>query len=330
MFAETAKKSLEPVPGSPVKVLFIAGFGRSGSTILGNVLGELDGFFHTGELNFVWEHNLLNDRLCGCGKPFAECEVWGGVLEKAFGGAEGVDAREMIRLQDLGTRTRHAPLMLFPRGRRLLEARTEGYSQHLLRLYRAIRDETGSRVVVDSSKHPSYGYLLGMTPGVGLYVLHLVRDPRAAAFSWLRKKVQPDKKDLAYLPEIGTVKSAAIWDAWNVATEALWCRPPGHYLRLRYEDFVRDPQGSVRRVLNMLGEEEEEVALAPFVGERTVRLGVGHTVSGNPNRFRTGDVEIHPDQEWAEKMRPRDRRVVTVLTLPLLARYGYLSGKKGE
>jgi len=34
------------------KVLYIAGWGRSGSTILDNVLGQLDGCFSTGELNY--------------------------------------------------------------------------------------------------------------------------------------------------------------------------------------------------------------------------------------------------------------------------------------
>ena len=35
---------------APVKVLFIAGWGRSGSTLVGNVLGSVDGLVHLGEL----------------------------------------------------------------------------------------------------------------------------------------------------------------------------------------------------------------------------------------------------------------------------------------
>lgn len=306
---------------NPVKVLYIAGFGRSGSTILGNILGEFEGFFHAGELNFIWEHNFLEDRLCSCGAAFSKCGLWERVVDEAYGGLEEVDAEEMVRLSAVGTRTRHVPLMLSAGGRRYLHSRLGKYPERLYRLYREIIDVTGCRVVVDSSKAPPYGYLLGRTPGIELYVVHLVRDPRAAAFSWLRKKLQPDRKDKSYLPEVGAVKSALIWDSWNAAAEVLWRDTPDRYIRIFYEDFVRDPQSSVRAILELIG--EDGPLCPPFTGERSVRLGESHTVAGNPNRFQSGDVALKPDDEWAGKMRSRDRRLVTALTLPLLARYGY-------
>ena len=308
-----------------IKVVYIAGFGRSGSTILGNVLGELDGFFHAGELNFIWEHNFVEDRLCSCGAAFSECRLWGHIVREAYGGLGEVDAGEMVRLSALGTRTRHVLPMLSAAGRRYLYSRLGKYPERLHRLYRTTKDVTGSRVIVDSSKAPPYGYLLGGLPGVDLYAVHLVRDPRAAAFSWLRKKVQPDRKERSYLPEIGVVKSALIWTSWNAAAEALWRRTPEHYLRIRYEDFVEDPQSSVKDILDMVGE-EKPLYPRPFTGERSVKLGESHTVAGNPNRFQTGDVTLKSDDEWAARMRSRDRRLVTALTFPLLARYGYPRG----
>ncbi len=311
------------MPEEKVKVLYVAGFGRSGSTILGNILGEVEGFFHGGELNFIWEHNLMENRLCGCGAPFDECEVWVSVFDRAFGGMEKADAREMIRLQGFGARTRHVPLMLSSRGRRALTSRLGKYTARLERLYRAIEASTGSRVVVDSSKMPSYGYVLGTVPGIELYVVHLIRDPRAAAYSWL-KEPRPDADERSYMNRVNTVKSSLLWDVWNVSSEALWRGSPGRYMRLRYEDFVAEPRRAVEAILDMLGENAGRLPFGPpFVSEREVKLEAGHTVAGNPNRFRSGPVQLRPDEEWASRMRPRDRRLVTLLTLPLLARYGY-------
>lgn len=307
------------MPSDKVKVLYIAGFGRSGSTILGDVLGGIGGFFHGGELNFIWEHNLIENRLCGCGAPFDECEVWGAVFERAFGGLNGIDAREMVRLQSSGTRTRHVPLMLSSGGRRVLASRLGRYTARLERLYRAIGESTGSRVVVDSSKMSSYGYALGMAPGIELYVVHLIRDSRAAAYSWL-KEPRPDADERAYMNQVGVARSSLLWDVWNASSEALWSGAPGRYMRLRYEDFVAEPRRAVEGILGMLG---EDTGGLPFVGEREVELGAGHTVAGNPNRFRSGPVRLRPDEEWTFRMRPRDRKLVTLLTLPLLARYGY-------
>jgi hypothetical protein len=40
-------------------------------------------------------------------------------------------------------------------------------------------------------------------------------------------------------------------------------------------------------------------------------------------RFATGSVAIRPDDRWRTAMPAGQRRAVTALTLPLLARYGY-------
>lgn len=303
------------------KVLYVAGLGRSGSTILANSLGQIEGFFSAGELNFIWKHNVIENRLCGCGRPFHECPVWTRVMDEAFGGMNGVDARAMMRLQASGTRTRHVPMMLTGRGERILKERLEKFLRNTGRLYGAIRSVTGSRVLVDSSKEPAHGYAMGMVPGVELYVLHLIRDPRAAAYSWLKKKYQPDTDSKEFMVRYSPTKSAALWDSWNAAAEALWRRAPERYLRLRYEDFVANPRRSFENILKLIGEED---AGLPLASEREVKLGVSHTVSGNPNRFDTGAVALKPDEAWKSEMEPRDRNLVTALTFPLLKRYGYL------
>ena len=308
-----------------VKVLYVVGLGRSGSTILSNSLGQIPGFFSGGELNFIWRHNVIENRLCGCGRPFRECPVWTRVMDEAFGGMDGVDPREMMRLQSSGTRTRHIPLMLAPRGERVLKERLEKLLINYGRLYEAIGSVTGSRVIVDSSKEPAHGYAMSLVPGVDFRVVHLIRDPRAAAYSWLKKKPQPDSEEIEHMVRFSPAKSSALWDSWNASAEALWRRTPEKYLRIRYEDFVADPRESLERILGLVGVTAE----LPLAGEREVRLGVSHTVSGNPNRFDTGAVELRPDHEWISSMNPRDRTLVTALTLPLLSHYGYRITPKG-
>ena len=304
----------------PVKVLYVVGLGRSGSTILSNSLGQVPGFFSGGELNFIWRHNVLENRLCGCGRPFRECPVWTEVMDKAFGGMDAVDPREMMRLQNQGTRTRHIPMMLTGKGRRNLAGKLEKLLIAYGNLYEAIGHVTGSRVIVDSSKEPAHGFAMGMVPGVDFYVLHLIRDPRAAAYSWSKKKPQPDSDTREFMVRFSPTKSSALWDSWNASAEALWRHTPERYLRLRYEDFVSNPRKSFEDILDLIGEKEAE---PPLVGDREVKLGVSHTVSGNPNRFETGGVALRTDREWISKMRPRDKALVTALTFPLLTHYRY-------
>jgi hypothetical protein len=197
------------------------------------------------------------------------------------------------------------------------------YLGNLSRLYAATGAHLHGSVLVDSSKLPAYGALLDMLPHVELRIVHLIRDPRATAYSWLRKKALPDRAGTAFMQQQGPVKASALWDMWNVAAGLLW-RRDRRYLRVHYETFVRDPRGVVQDILAHAG---LEGAAAPFVSDTEVELSQNHTVAGNPSRFSTGRVTIRADDEWTTRMRPSDRFRVTVVTWPLLLRYGYPVGR---
>ena len=54
-----------------------------------------------------------------------------------------------------------------------------------------------------------------------------------------------------------------------------------------------------------------------FVGDRTVLLQASHTVAGNPDRLRRGEVVLRLDDEWRERMSRRDRAMVGAMTAPV-------------
>lgn len=306
---------------SDIDVLYIAGSGRSGSTLLDMILGQVDGFVGTGEMRYLWQRGILDDRLCGCGERFGVCPHWTAVLDAAGIVDRHREASRMLELQQQGMRVRHVPAMLYNRrdpGARL--ARLDGYGDSLGRLYRALAEVSGAQVIVDSSKLPAYGFLLSGVPGIHIHIVHLVRDPRATAYSWLRKKVQPDRPAFGYMEPQSVVRSAVLWATWNTSARLFWEGSGLPYLLVRYEDFVESPSASMQRILEMVGCAGHSL---PFADESTVHLGRNHTVAGNPNRLQTGMMKIRGDDEWKARMRPRDRRVVTMLTAPALRRFGY-------
>lgn len=301
-----------------IKILYVSGSGRCGSTILGSVLGQIDGFFNGGELRYIWGRSLRDNRLCECGAPFKECEFWQRVIGH---GPEfsWIDTARMMALQKQ-LRTRHLLLMSLSDRKRLVAERMAEFPERVAQLYSGIIAESGARVIVDVSKIPSYACMLDTLPDVELYVLHMVRDPRAVAFSWGRRKKQPDKGPDAFMQCQGLLKSTAFWDMWNLACERFWGDQNGRYMLLRYEDFVEHPRESVHRIMRMVGHGD---AATPFCGEREVELRSGHTVSGNPVRFRHGRVALKPDLEWKHHMPVFSKLGVTLLSLPLLLKYGY-------
>ncbi len=150
------------------------------------------------------------------------------------------------------------------------------------------------------------------------FAVHLVRDPRAVAFSWQREKYYPAFGEP--MQRFGPIHSALSWDVRNAASELVTRQLGPRALRIRYEDFVLQPRATIQAILKLAGESPERL---PFVDERTLALESAHTVMGNPSRFLTGHVEIQADAEWVSHLQRGDRLLVTLLTAPLLRRYGY-------
>lgn len=303
-----------------VKILYIAGSGRSGSTLVHNILGQLDGVCAVGELRYVWERSFRDNRLCGCGLPFADCPHWNAVVTEAFGDSSKVDV-EMMHRQTESFRVHNFPQMLIPGRRQALAKAMKPYLAVLASFYGAIRLTTGCRWILDSSKNPAYAYLLSLVPQIDLYVLHLIRDPRAVAYSWQKRKAfEPDPARTDYMAQYSPLKSAFQWVSRNSAVELFLPRGREHAVRLRYEDFSANPRESLLPVAALLGEDAEKL---PFISDRFVQLGPSHSVFGNLVRFRTGPVEITPDEEWTSHMDRASYVAVTSATWPLFLRYGY-------
>lgn len=304
------------------KVLFITGSGRCGSTILHDILGQVDGFTAIGELRYLWERSFIKNRLCGCRLQFSECDLWRAAVHEAFGGVDYVDAQEMSRLTD-SFRLLHLPLTLLPYIRRRLASQLNEYLDNFEKLFRAIQATTGCRLIIDSSKVPQYGYLLRMIPMIELYVVHLIRDPRAVAYSWSRKRIyEPDITNPEYMVQKNSISSSLQWIARNITAEIYLRQKPVRYMMLRYEDLINKPKESVKCILSMLEETAEDLS---FIKQYSIKINkANHSVFGNPVRFRTGAVELKVDNEWKARMRRLSKISVMALTWPLLLKYRYL------
>lgn len=299
-----------------MKVLYIAGATRSGSTLFHDIMSQIDGFEGVGELRDIWRYGIIQNRLCGCGERLRSCDYWTSALAAAFGDAP-VDAE---RLSALTERFRTRDLLLATRRRRSrVISDLHAVIDAVAALYVEIGRTRGARVIVDSSKNPAFGYLIASRPDLDVRYVHLVRDAPAVAYSLgKRKESEPGRR----LPQKTPWQSSADWILRNVAVDHRLSRHRDS-IRLRYEDLVDEPTAAVEAVCALMDEPPGALGFISGTGvDMTVRP---HSVFGNPGRFRTGVTVLRPDQEWRSQMDQRSSVIVKALTLPLRRRYGYVA-----
>lgn len=298
-----------------MKVLYVLGRGRSGSTIFGNVLGELDGFFCGGEIRFLWDPVVVRNSVCGCGRIISACPVWSAVLSRL----DDVDLEEVVSWQHAIVKEHNTLRLLRHRAGKTWHA-LESYAGVMRRLYTALAEATGARVIVDTSKRPSYAAFLATLGEFDPRYVHLVREPHASAYSWRSRKYSSARGD-GEVRRRSALDATVRWDLLNLGSEAVLRRAgPARSLRIRYEDFVAAPRTTVESARALLDEREGP---SPFLDERTVTLGVNHSIAGNPSRFATGTLVLEDRSEWRGAQSNVERWVTTAVALPFLRRYGY-------
>jgi hypothetical protein len=326
-----------------VRVTYVLGLGRSGSTVIGRALAEVLQAVPGDEMMAVWQRGVLEDRVCSCGERFSTCAFWQAVVATSPASFERETADRVVAeihrvMGVLG------PLRaLTPRRRAALVASVpDRWFDAVGALYRGMALVGGAETIVDTSKAPVLAWLLARAPGVTVRTVLVVRDPRDVARSWRRPPALPDGAH--ELPVLAPWKTAVVWLLCNVAGERVQQAiqpvdrrasgmPPGHRGRrehreiggpggglrrrgiVRLEDFTADPSGELRRLCDDLGE------TGPVPDVLTLPVAK-HTMSGHPTvRFASGPLAVRPHDRPAGSNTAD--RLVALIDAPLLRRYGY-------
>jgi hypothetical protein len=300
------------------RVLYLGGLGRSGTTLVERLLGELPGVCALGEVVHLWQRDVLDDERCGCGARFSACTFWQRVGERAFGGWGSVDVARVQALRDDVERTRHIPRLA---GCTEAPADVREYANFYARLYAAAADVAGAHVIVDSSKHSALAHVLRWADDVDLRVVHVVRDARGVAYSWTKTVARPETDGTDEMTRYSPARSALLWNAHNAAF-GLLARRGVPVRRMRYEQFLADPRAALRDLAAYAGVPVAASDL-DFLGEGYADLSVGHSAAGNPMRFTVGRVPLRRDDAWTVALPPAQRRLVGAVCAPLLRAYGY-------
>ncbi len=294
-----------------VRVLYLAGSMRSGSTILGKILGNLDGFFDVGEIRQFWSRMCLGKKRCGCGTWLDACPFWAGILSGLR--QDGIDIPRVADLQSRLIRTRKIGRGLTRKFHSRAAAEWEELAAATQRLYERVAAHCPGRTIVDSSKLPTHLMLLKELDGMELCVIHLVRDGRAVAYSWAKRRESRSGHRSA-------CRSMLIWIVENALIKQM-LRGHRHQTLLRYEDFADRPEPTLAGALSRLELETDLGSLAR--GE--LEILETHSVAGNNQvRFAGRSQQVVFDQSWRDRLELRTKNLLTLMGFFSLRRYGYV------
>lgn len=301
-------------------IVYIGGYGRSGSTLLDVLLGSHPQAVSLGEVRYAQRHIDRGVTVCGCGSAADACSLWGDQRVKSTLAAYHA------------TRSRS---LLEGWWGYLLAIRAAGagsYGATTFDLYHALAETAEADVLVDSSKTAggarSRPYLLHRLAGLPVKLVHLSRDPRS-----VNRSVRSGSNEARETGEDLDTRFAGLrgtlgWLFANLAALlAGWLIGRDNYLRLRYEDLIAEPEASLRRLWQFSG-------LEPHIMDETLERGPGltpaHVIGGN-RMSRSGSVRVRPRRPAPPDTGLRDALIwISTLPVALLLGHPFRSAGRGS
>jgi hypothetical protein len=266
------------------------GAGRSGSTVLGITLGNCADVFYAGE---------LDNWLVRSGVPQLESpertRFWKQVqdeLEDPEGASKLFGNEAQLSIE--------RSLSLFRVHRWVTRRRLSGRYRAITEdLYRALMRVSGAAHIADTSHYPLRAHELQRIRGIDLYLVFLVRDPQSVVASFNRHDVDEYTKSTLHT-------NVYLWVTHLLSLFVFLRHPRRRRLLVRHEDFVVDPQGVVRQILDCSG--------SPATPPDFTDLDVGLPLQGN-RVTRSQTLRLKPGAESPA----RSSRLTAVLQAPMMA-----------
>lgn len=261
------------------KIIYIAGYSRSGSTILDILLSSHHAIFGTGELVYLFDDWLTGTRTCTCGEVYKNCSFWQGLelpqgisLEQAVEIIRQVESRKHVTALEEGT----------------IPADTiQKYTLIQSALYNHIAISSGKGIIVDSSKTSrdmaGRFYALHKHTDLDVYVIHLVKNGLSVVESFVKKgsnwALEGHKKADRFI----AARSSVGWLLANAIAQRLGRKMPvNHFIQIKYEDLVSKPETVLHKLGQFLQMDLSEIITRI---QKETPLHPQHNVGGNRLRL---------------------------------------------
>lgn len=308
-----------------ITIIYILGYGRSGSTITDILLNNHPAIASVGALNNLYRW-ISDQGQCACGQTVLACPFWSEIAVAHLGNPMDdpqLKARNTARseTQNAVERLARFPALTL---RVVSRRQTAAYREQANDLFSRIASLTGKHIIVDSSKSTrdctGRALALHRYADVTVKAIHLVRDGRGVAWSAMKNAGSFERVRRTESRPYNFMRTTLSWLLTNVLASASG-RILGkkNYMVLRYEDLCASPERELARIESFVEVDMSPVRLLLAQGGE---LQAGHNLGGNRLRF-SRLIRFNPDEEWKSKMPRAYSLIFWILAGPLARTFGY-------
>ncbi|MFT4526066.1 MAG: hypothetical protein ACI85F_002230 [Bacteroidia bacterium] len=220
------------------KVVYILGLGRSGTTLLDIVLGNMENAISCGELN---RYPSEEGRPYQYPKDHSAQKLWIGIKEEFDARYPNTDWNKMAGLHrqfEFHGQFTFNYLGLYNK------TKFSEYLDFVESVYELIAEKTGQAVLIDSSKYSSRALSIGRSEKIDVAYLYIKRRPSSVVASFAKKDVEQNSKSW-----FGA--NLYYFMASKLCHLAFWRLKGNHRaISVRYEDLMNDP----KKYFGLIGE----------------------------------------------------------------------------
>jgi len=284
-----------------MKIAYLMGTGRSGTTLVTALLGNGKKVIALGEMHQFLDY-IIDQKPCSCGEKLKDCEFWGKIvasLQLKYSNEQLMAFREYSKKIESHSRILKS---LFKSDSRYAEFHRDVFGQ--------IEAVYGDVNYIDSSKYISRGIQLSKAFGSNLKLVYMVRDVRGVINSF-RKNVQTPKSAFASIVYYKLINASGLLTQLFLGKSRVY--------RFKYEDLIDKPTETLTNLGIFLKIDLTQVQEKLRQGDS---FTMPHIVAGNRMRSEQ-HVTLKPDIAWKQAQSRGKQILYYLATLPFQLIFKY-------
>jgi hypothetical protein len=261
-----------------MKIIYIVGDGRSGSTLLDSVLNNTEKSISIGEFSRFWTRYIEGTSNCGCGKNICHCDLWSKIIKET-------ELKFSISLGDIEKRI--FQLRYFKNFKNIdkfiNDPEWREFCNLIKYVYQRIFEISESEIIIDSSKYPSWGYFLYKLNFTDFYFIHLERRLADVANSWKKIQLLPEYNYDVFMPVKSNFTILKSWIKIKFLCDKIKKEAGNKYIFVHYNFFCLHQNKFFARI---------ESFLNIYLKKDDLKFKENHAIGGNPMRNNAKRLEI--------------------------------------